>query len=390
VTAARATLFSVLAAILGFMLAGAAGEIVLRTFWPQRSAVTLGMFATNPDAGYALLPDYRNTVRVPEYATEIRIDGHGERVPENEPPENPGASRLLALGDSFTFGVGVEAEDAFPEILEDRLQADSKGPWVVRNGGVGGYGPLRSARLFLASQASWEPNVVIHALYLGNDLEDQDPARFRDHPRIENGRMVTEHGGVQRLRLALRSHSHLYLFLRQRLYGLYQKTYLARRAQYLDPVGLAEWPASIRETSWPAGRAAIREIAEWCRARERGYLVLLVPTRYQVEEGAWHRYRREWGLPEEAFDREHGQREVRAFLEAESIPHVDFLEAFRAAAEGGKKLYYSFDQHWTRDGHELAAEIVHARLRDLGWLASAGPSPRGRATAAPSPRDSLP
>ena len=80
-----------LALVFGVVVAVAAGEGLLRLFWPQRSDVTLGMFRADPWAGYSLRPEYRNEVRLPEYRTRIHVDGDGYRVPDDSPDATPGA-----------------------------------------------------------------------------------------------------------------------------------------------------------------------------------------------------------------------------------------------------------------------------------------------------------
>jgi hypothetical protein len=42
------------------------------------------------------------------------------------PPRHPGELRILAAGDSFTYGHGMSDVDAYPAILEQRLRA--RGP----------------------------------------------------------------------------------------------------------------------------------------------------------------------------------------------------------------------------------------------------------------------
>jgi hypothetical protein len=240
----------------------------------------------------------------------------------------------------------------------------------VRNGGVGGYGPLRTARLFVSSQAAWDPAIVVHAIYVGNDLEDPRPADFLEVPRVRDGRMVGEAMPSPRaVRFWLRIHSHLYAFLRDRLHGVYRASGLAAHSQYLDPVGLAAWPERITGRGWPAGRDAIDEIAAACAARGARYLVVLVPTRWQVDDAAWERYRRAWGLADDAFERGHAQREIGAFLESRGIPCIDLRPALREAADEGAEPYYEGDPHWTRDGHRVAAESIAAWLRAQGWVA---------------------
>lgn len=361
----------------GVLLAGCIaalglGELLLGTFWPQHSDVTLGMFEQDPAAGYRLRGSYRNEIRVPEYRTVVRTDAEGYRLADDEPVRPDGAVRVLAIGDSFTFGVGVDAEDAFPAALERSLSRGA-GAWHVRNGGVGGYGPLRSAHALFSRQGDWRPEIVVHAIYVGNDLEDSDPATYRTSPEVRDGRMVTPgRHPFARARMFLRTRSHLYAFLRQHCYGLYRATGLWQRSQYVDPVGLAEWPARIRDVTWPAGRGAVADIRDWAAERGVRYLVVLVPARWQVDDGAWQRYRKAWGLPDEAFDREHAQREVLAALQDLGVPALNLLPVMRRAQADGVPPYYSLDPHWNATGHRLAAEAIRAKVESLGWVGPEG------------------
>ena len=349
------------------------GELVLRTFWPQRSDVTIGMFEQDPDTGYRLRGVYRNEIRVPEYRTVVLTDADGYRVGEAEPTRSPGAARLLAIGDSFTFGVGVSAEDAFPAVLERELNARVPGAWHVRNGGVGGYGPLRSAHALMTRQAAWQPEIVVHAIYVGNDLEDSDPTTFRTTPVVRDGRMVTEgRHPFLRVRLFLRTRSHLYAFLRTHLYGLYRATGLWERSQYLDPIGLAEWPPRVTHVGWPAGREAIAAVRDWADERGVRYLVVVIPARWQIDDDAWDRYRKAWGLPAEAFDRDHAQREIAVAMNDLGVPVLNLLPAYRRAAAAGMRSYYLLDPHWTPAGHALAARLIRLQLESLGWVGPEG------------------
>jgi hypothetical protein len=377
----RAFTANLLALAFGSAVAIATGELVLRAFWPQRSAVTIGMFRTDPDAGFRLQESYENEVRTPEFRTEVVTDAEGYRVAQGFAPSARATRKLLAIGDSFTFGVGVNAEDAFPERLGDRL-----GPaWWVRNGGVGGYGPLRSSRLLIRRQALWEPEVVVHALYLGNDLEDSNPETFLTRPQVRDGRMVSPgRPSLAKLRLFLRTRSHLYSFLRDHLYGLYRRSGLAQRGQYLEPVGLADWPPVIERVGWPAGKDAIVAVRDWARERNVRYLVVLVPAKYHVDDEAWREYRRAWRLPEASFDREHARREVLAFLERIGVASLDLTDALRDAAKRGARLYYPVDRHWTAQAHDVAAGLVARELSAAGWLATSYPTGTGSASAGAS------
>ncbi len=357
----------------GVLLALSVAEFSLRLFFPQRSAETIGMAREDPYVGYQLRESYANEIRTPEFRIAVVTDAEGYRVPKpGDRPRRAGAPssqalRVLVIGDSFTFGMGVNAEDAFPEVLEQRFNEDHD--VEVRNGGVGGYGPLRSARLLLNLQAAWNPEILVHAFYVGNDLEDPKPATFRTEPRVVKGRKITPgRHTLMNLRFALRKHSHLYSFLRARLYGFYDRSGLSLKGQYLETVSLAEWPAEVTKGAWPAGRRALREIRDWAQEQGVRYLVVLVPSKHQVDDEAWKRYQRAWGLPASEFERDRGQRIVLEYLASLGVPTIDLLPEFRTRASVGKQLYFKVDRHWTSTGHRLAARIIDRDLRRRGWL----------------------
>lgn len=369
----------------GCVLAVGLGELMLRAFWPQHSDVTLGMFEQDADAGYRLRGSYRNEIHVPEYRTTVCTDADGYRVSDGDVPHPGDAVRVLALGDSFTFGVGVAAENAFPAVLERKLGEGGGPGWWVRNGGVGGYGPLRSARALISRQGEWRPEIVIYALYAGNDLEDSDPDRIRTSPVVRDGRIVTPgRHPLARARMFLRTRSHLYCFLRQHLYGIYRASGLWQRSQYLDPVGLAHWPERITGVTWPAGLQAIRDMHDWCGERGVRFLVLVIPARWQVDDAAWQRYRKAWGGGDERFDRDHAQREVLAALSEAGIPSLNLLAPLRRAQARGMRPYYSLDPHWTAAGHSLAAEALRQQMESLGWVGPEG-HPRRALAQMPGP-----
>src|SRR5690348_15508791 len=85
-------------------------ELAVRLVRPQAvMLVSQGLYIPDdPPGRYRLQPGFRGTVtnRV-EFDTEVSINQAGMRGPEVG-PRPPGGVRILALGDSFVFGVGAE------------------------------------------------------------------------------------------------------------------------------------------------------------------------------------------------------------------------------------------------------------------------------------------
>lgn len=72
---------------------------------------------------------------------------------------------VLAVGDSWTFGLAAPADEAWPRQLE-RLAGRS-----VYNAGISGYGPCEYEAVF-DDLSELEPDVVVLGIYLGNDIFD--------------------------------------------------------------------------------------------------------------------------------------------------------------------------------------------------------------------------
>jgi len=68
------------------------------------------------------------------------------------------------------------------------------------------------------------------------------------------------------------------------------------------------------------------------------------------------------GLLERADDRE---EIVAHWCRLNGIPFLSLTEPLREAAASGTQVYYTWDQHWTPDGHRVAAETVASFLANL-------------------------
>ncbi len=70
---------------------------------------------------------------------------------------------IVALGDSHTYGTSVRSDQAWPQVLSVMTTR------VTYNMGMGGYSPVQSQGI-LTLALSLKPDLVIFALYFGNDI----------------------------------------------------------------------------------------------------------------------------------------------------------------------------------------------------------------------------
>jgi GDSL-like lipase/acylhydrolase family protein len=105
--------------------------------------------------------------------------------------------RLLVLGDSVTFGWGIEKHSTFCSQLQDILNAKLGRPVRVINAGVGGYNTVQEF-LFLKDRAvSFKPDMVILVYTAENDTEVFAPRRLDTFNKIEDS--VLWHSWLYRL-----------------------------------------------------------------------------------------------------------------------------------------------------------------------------------------------
>jgi lysophospholipase L1-like esterase len=101
-----------------------------------------------------------------------RINADGFRGPRYPQAREGGAFRVAVLGDSLTFGFGVEESEIYTALLESELARRFAPRRVeVLNFGVGGYNAYNESALFEGIVAAWQPDLVLVQFCI-NDLND--------------------------------------------------------------------------------------------------------------------------------------------------------------------------------------------------------------------------
>ncbi|MCH2172282.1 GDSL-type esterase/lipase family protein [Myxococcota bacterium] len=154
-------------ALAGFsiLLTLVVAEFILRnTLVPvnERSVLAPGTLVSDDEIGYRLAPNARSRMTNGHFDVSIETDGNGLRDVFDTGLPTPG---FIAIGDSQTFGHGVEAEDTWVEQLQRDLGVN------VINTGVFGYGINQYEGLL---RKLHEDDVSIRVVLYGmswNDLE---------------------------------------------------------------------------------------------------------------------------------------------------------------------------------------------------------------------------
>lgn len=145
-------------------------EVALRLFgydpigeFTQGSSYFLRI-SKHPERDYELVPNTRGDV----WDSYVEINSLGIRDREYTRKKRPGTRRLIVLGDSITFGSGVDVEDTYAKQLEAFYVENAKNIEVL-NFGVGGYDLLNEVGFLDQAGMSVDPDAVVVG-YCINDI----------------------------------------------------------------------------------------------------------------------------------------------------------------------------------------------------------------------------
>lgn len=367
----------------------------MRVLAPQE-APQVHLFRVDPAVGMRGLPNVERRIRFGFDSIRVRMSSRGYRGREYD-WDRPAPLRLFGIGDSFTFGFGVEEEETFLARIEAALGPDAE----AINAGVPGFGPDNALRLLEADGPGLRPHVVLFGFFVGNDLADV--LTGPDRSRIEDGLVVSRDGVAEQwyrplvpgrilpgsLPIADRGRGlpipfKEWLQRRSHAYRLLSRRYAELRRRWRGDAATPSRPSTFTpfeaeafclrryppefDDAWARTQAILLDMKRWCEAKGARFAVAVIPTKGQVDPAAWEETRRHYALRSDDFDLDKPQAMLGRFATAHGIEVVNLLPALRSArGEGGGPLYRP-DIHWTARGHAVAADTILRELRAKGML----------------------
>jgi lysophospholipase L1-like esterase len=234
-----------------------------------------------------------------------------------------GKKTILFLGDSFTFGWGLDDHDVFPAVIRAELSQDYKGYQVI-NGGVPGYNTIQEYQLLKRHWDKWQPKLVLLS-YVINDAEPQ--MSVPAPPRVK-----------------MRHHSS-WLWVKtcrqvERVFSD-EKGWLAPKLYENDPNFLTAF--ADKGVKWKESKEALRLISELCREKKVPFALVMLPN-FASPFGPGYQYQPIHDAV---------QQWAREF----HIEHFDQLDHFKAT--DNKELMIPNDGHPNKVANQrIAREIL--------------------------------
>jgi lysophospholipase L1-like esterase len=347
-TAVRPLVVRLLALSIG-LAAGLVGmELAIRGFDRVRERGDLrGLHVTRPDQPWLYELRAGAELQLRETgAVRYRINEQGFRDRSRALPKPPDVFRILALGDSVTFGYGVEQDEAYPSQLEALLaERPSDARVEVLNLGVGGYNAYNEAALLAGRGRDYQPDLVLVQFCI-NDLNDPT-LHFDRQTRLQLGRLpdAAFPNPAARMPLAagpgLCPKLRLCALLHERVAGLAELR--SSRASFESTFAPRDGRQHVAEWQWL--RSRYREMARTASALGAAFVVVAFPFEAQLAEVA----------------RRDAQQQLEEMGSEEGWRTIDLLPAFRSEARVRRLLFDLW--HPTPAGHRLAAQVIARELR---------------------------
>lgn len=294
---------------------------------------------------------------------------------------DPDALRILAIGDSFTYGMYVHNQETFPARLEEILNQRMADRVQVLNAGVPGYTIEDQLEYLREKGLALEPDVVILGSYTNDVFDFYPPMR-----EVMARRVLLAHSSARLppsnpLDAFLRENLALYNALVQ-LRANYGQAQIAEQVNRVTPTvpGLHRVyqdltflrPADFR-TEWDLYERTLRETIALLQERRIPLVIVLFPDVSQLPQKG--------GLPDVP------QQALARIAADTGTPYIDLLPVFREigdiqslyllyynddaqvdpSAPDAAVLTYSGDGHPTPYAYLLAGRLIADLLleRDL-------------------------
>lgn len=251
--------------------------------------------------------------------------------------------KLLFLGDSITFGVGVEVDATFVRLVEKLLNsskdfADKRSKTI--NAGVAGAGTIHEISLLRDIGIRYHPDIVVLNFFL-NDIiliSPEDVQEVKDSWE----RVYFKH----KIPVSLKN-----FLARSELFNLLKTGYrnLFIKMGFIDVprTDWGFWGSSLKDGYYDKFREYIKEIKELGDKEGFKLVIVCFPNYFQVEA---------------KFPDNIPQQRLSAIAQAEDVPFLDLLPVLKDKRKA-TTLYLDW-AHLSPEGHQFVAEKMYQFLRD--------------------------
>ena len=304
------------------------------------------------------------------------INAFGWRDRERSLTKPPGTYRIAFLGDSFVEAFQVEQDSTFLALAEDRLRGETPASVELMNFGRSGFTQASEYLVLKHDVMPFDPDAVAVVFVPRNDIADigRSTAEGALRPFYDlapDGSLVldtsfreTREYRTRALVNPLKQGSALVSLLAER-YNAFAAGRRRARLAAAEGEGVlpgyltlcTESPESAFAENYRLNKAILRAMAEYCRARGVGFLLVCGDSVHDPEEA------RRYEEIDDTFDADFFDGDLRSFADSIGVGYLGLQEPFRrAAADDRGPLHWA---HWSYAGHRVIAGEITEMVRRI-------------------------
>lgn len=337
-------------------------EALIRIIGFERMTITplTGFHEYDKELGWKLIPNYEGRFVHRDFDIEVKTNSDGFRDREYQREKTPDTVRIVSLGDSFTWGWGVENNEIYMEVAENILDGVE-----ILNMGQNGYSTGQELLLLKRAVKAYSPDFVTLGFFI-NDLDENVAGRGKPLFDVVDGEIkITEPPESQTLELRVKSilveNSYLFVLINygyERISRWLKQSPASNEHQALSSrysIYMTE-PNEEVEKEWNVFENITHEMIDEI---DGNLIIIYIPNRSEVE------------LDKNAASKNNGSEEsyarnrISQFALENDIRFVDLTETFRDKYKLGEAIYFEHDGHMTRMGHQRAGEVLAEELRSI-------------------------
>ncbi len=292
----------------------------------ERNYIPRFMFENDQLLQYQMTAHFHGIMKTEEYTSEISTNNLHLRN-----REITGKEKILVLGDSFTFGVGVNDNQTYPAVLERALKKE------VINAGVMGYGTDQELLYLKERGLALKPDLLVLGFFIGNDLTDNiDVSNFS----VINGFLVRDY------KKSLKPYT--YTFLKDKINSFFEKF---NKKEFDDLFEKKDFyqiytgNSSLEEKEWKRTLQLLNQIVDLARENNIQIIILNIPPK------------KFFPLDKEAYEHLKKENKLLHFAETKGVRIVDLVEVL-GKEKDAENFYFKKDGHFSVSGNQAVGKAL--------------------------------
>ena len=288
------------------------------------------------------------------YRITSTADGFRKTYPVNNSPLH-----LAILGDSQSFGVGMNDEQTFASHLAKGLGKP------VLNAACPGYNTIEELWIYKNEIQKLKPEQVWLFFFSGNDPYENysNRALYYGNPPATKKQTKDFNFSLPQIKKFLAKHSAIYHTLIQLRQSPTINQFLYH-LKLVNPTPPSELTIFRKDGSgdaaahWEITKKIIADLRREVESGGSQFKVVFIPERFQVDQVYWQQWVTKYRLNPEDFDLRLPNQYLREFCKQNGIKFVDTTEALVEQQNAGKLVYWKIDNHLNAFGHQTIANFL--------------------------------